>query len=112
MVAACAALLCHGEMIFVGWGAKHIFESDRSSPGFPLKCKTWPFSWIFYKSRLSDEVSSILELKYDRYRSHSNRELSTVNCALQIDLRSFTAPSTFNLQSSIFNRTFNLQPSR
>ena len=36
-------------------GLNTFFESDQSSPGFPLKCKTWLFSWIFYKSRLSDE---------------------------------------------------------
>jgi hypothetical protein len=38
-------------------GLNTFFESDRSSPGFPLKCETWPFSWIFYKSRLSDGLS-------------------------------------------------------
>jgi hypothetical protein len=39
VIAACVALLCHGVMDLCRFGAKHIFESDRSSPGFLLKFK-------------------------------------------------------------------------
>ena len=81
MIAACAALLCHGVMDLCQW-LNTFFESDRSSPGFPLKCKTWPFSWIFYKSRLSDEIGRQVNVPRTIRRHCTLAELSERHCAL------------------------------